>query len=54
MLDEADAQALLRAAQDEQMAALAGPDASPSLVDALASVAGRISIAEYAELMTGC
>ncbi|CAN5842452.1 double-strand break repair helicase AddA [soil metagenome] len=52
ILDEADAQALLRAAQDEQMAALAGHDASPSLVDALASVAGRISIAEYADLMT--
>jgi ATP-dependent helicase/nuclease subunit A len=52
VLDEAEAQALLRHAQDEQMAALARPDAPPALVEALASVAGRISIAEYAELMT--
>src|SRR5262249_42921839 len=37
---------------DEQMAALARPDAPRDLAAALASVAGRISIAEYVELMT--
>jgi ATP-dependent helicase/nuclease subunit A len=52
VLDEAEAQTLLRHAQDEQMEALARRDAPPALVDALAAVAGRISIAEYAELMT--
>jgi len=52
VLDEADAQALLRHAQDEQMEALARDGAAPELVEALACVAGRISIAEYAELMT--
>src|SRR5215813_34630 len=52
VLEEADAQALLRLAQDDQMAALARPDAPPDLVAALASVAGRVSSAEYAELMT--
>jgi ATP-dependent helicase/nuclease subunit A len=52
VLEEADAHVLLRLAQDDQMAALARPDAPPDLVAALASVAGRISIAEYAELMT--
>ncbi len=52
VLDEAEAQALLRHARDEQMEALARPDAPPALVEALAAVAGRISVAEYAELMT--
>src|SRR5260370_5634334 len=52
VLDEAEAQTLLRHAQDEQMEALAPRDAPPALVRALASVANRISIAEYAELMT--
>lgn len=52
VLDETEAQALLRHAQDEQMEALAANEAPQALVDALASVAGRISIAEYAELMT--
>ena len=52
MLDEGDAQTLLRHAQDEQMEALARPDAPADLVDALAAVAGRISVTEYAELMT--
>ncbi len=52
VLDEAEAQTLLRHAQDEQMEALARHDAPPALVDALASVAGKISIAEYADLMT--
>ena len=52
VLDEGDAQTLLRHAQDEQMEALARPDAPADLADALASVAGRISITEYAELMT--
>ncbi|WP_421996882.1 double-strand break repair helicase AddA [Reyranella sp.] len=52
VLDEAEAQALLRDALDEQMEALAQNEAPQELVDALGSVAGRISIAEYAELMT--
>jgi ATP-dependent helicase/nuclease subunit A len=52
VLDEAEAQTLLRHAQDEQMEALARPDAPAALAGALASVASRISIAEYAELMT--
>ncbi len=52
VLDEAEALTLLRHAQDEQMEALAGREAPQELVDALASVAGRISITEYAELMT--
>src|SRR4029453_14893840 len=51
-LDEADARTLLRQAQDEQMEALARPDAPGELAEALASVAGRISVTEYAELMT--
>ena len=51
VLDEAEAQTLLRLAQDEQMEALASHAAPQDLVDALASVANRISIAEYAELM---
>ena len=51
VLDEAEAQALLRHAQDEQMEALARRDAPPALVEALASVAGKISITEYADLM---
>jgi ATP-dependent helicase/nuclease subunit A len=52
VLDEAEAQTLLRHAQDEQMEALARRDAPTALVEALAAVANRISIAEYAELMT--
>jgi ATP-dependent helicase/nuclease subunit A len=52
VLDEAEAQTLLRHAQDEQMEALARRDAPADLVDALAAVAGRVSITEYAELMT--
>ena len=52
VLDEAEAQTLLRHAQDEQMEALARQEAPQDLVDALAFVAGRISITEYAELMT--
>jgi ATP-dependent helicase/nuclease subunit A len=52
VLDEAEAQTLLRHAQDEQMEALARSDAPRPLVEALASVAGKISIAEYADLMT--
>jgi ATP-dependent helicase/nuclease subunit A len=51
VLDEADAQALLRQAQDAQLEALARPDAPTDLTDALAAVANRISITEYAELM---
>jgi ATP-dependent helicase/nuclease subunit A len=52
VLDEAEAQGLLRQAQDEQMAALARDDAPEELRAALATVAGRISVTEYAELMT--
>ncbi len=52
VLDEAEGQTLLRHAQDEQMEALAHRDAPRPLVEALASVAGKISIAEYADLMT--
>jgi ATP-dependent helicase/nuclease subunit A len=52
VLDEAEAQTLLRHAQDDQMEALARPDAPADLVNALAAVAGRVSITEYAELMT--
>src|SRR5260370_33052549 len=51
VLDEAEAATLLRHAQDEQMEALARRDAPQPLVDALATVAGKISISEYAELM---
>jgi ATP-dependent helicase/nuclease subunit A len=51
VMDEAEAATLLRQAQDAQIAALAGDDAAAELQQALATVAGRISIAEYAELM---
>ncbi len=51
VLDEGEAGTILKQAQDEQMAALARRDASPGLRDALAAVAGRISIVEYDELM---
>ena len=52
VLDEAEALTILRQAQDEQMEALARPHAPPALTDALAAVAGKVSIAEYADLMT--
>ena len=52
VMDEADASSLLRQAQDEQIEALTKDDAPQELKDALSAVAGRISIAEYAELMT--
>jgi ATP-dependent helicase/nuclease subunit A len=52
VLEEADAQALLRDAQNEQIAALARPDAPSELAAALACVANRVSIGEYQELMT--
>src|SRR5258707_14988322 len=51
VLDEGEAGTILRQAQDAQMAALARDDAPPALRKALAAVAGRISITEYAELM---
>ena len=51
VLDEAEAQTLLRAAQDEQIDALARADAPAELAAALAAVANRISIGEYPELM---
>jgi ATP-dependent helicase/nuclease subunit A len=52
VLDEAEAAAILSGAQDEQLAALAHDDAPAKLRDALAAVSQRISVAEYAELMT--
>src|SRR6185436_19581843 len=52
VMEEAEAATLLRHAQDEQVEALARDDAPAELSAALATVAGRISIAEYAELMT--
>lgn len=51
VMDEAEAQALLRAAQDEQIETLASADAPAPLKDSLAAVANKVSIAEYAELM---
>ncbi len=51
VLDEGEAGTILKQAQDEQMAALARRDAPPRLRDALAAVAGRISIVEYDEMM---
>jgi ATP-dependent helicase/nuclease subunit A len=51
VLDDAEAETLLRGAQDEQVEALAHDDAPDEVRAALATVAGRISIAEYAELM---
>jgi ATP-dependent helicase/nuclease subunit A len=51
VLDETDAATLLRQAQDEQVAALARDDAPAALRDALAAVANKVSIGEYAELM---
>jgi len=52
VMDEAEAATLLRGAQEAQIEALARPDAPVALRDALAVVAGRVSITEYAELMT--
>src|SRR6201992_29044 len=46
VMDEAEAQTLLRHAQDGQREALARRDAPTALVEALAAVANRISIAE--------
>jgi ATP-dependent helicase/nuclease subunit A len=51
VMDEAEAATLLRQAQDEQVAALAREDAPDEVRTALATVARRISIAEYADLM---
>ncbi len=51
VLDDAEAATLLRAAQDEQIEALAHADAPEEVRTALETVARRISIAEYAELM---
>ena len=51
VLDEGEAGTILKQAQNEQMAALARRDAPPRLRDALAAVAGRISIVEYDEMM---
>lgn len=51
VMDEAEAATLLRGAQDEQVGELARPEAPELLATALATVARRISVAEYAELM---
>jgi ATP-dependent helicase/nuclease subunit A len=51
VMDEAEAATVLRQAQDEQVAELAHPDAPEGLASALAMVARRISVGEYAELM---
>ena len=51
VMDEAEATTLLRQAQDEQVEALAQPQAPEILRIALATVASRISVVEYAELM---
>ncbi|MEI9901902.1 MAG: UvrD-helicase domain-containing protein [Hyphomicrobium sp.] len=51
VMDEAEASTLLRQAQDQQIEMLARDDAPSDLREALATVANRISIAEYAELM---
>lgn len=51
VMDEAEAATLLRAAQDEQIEALARDGAPNAVRSALDTVARRISIAEYAELM---
>ncbi len=51
ILDEAEAQTLLRRAQDEQLDTLARPDAPQPLVDALAAIAGSVSIDSYDGLM---
>ncbi len=51
VLDEAEATTLLRGAQDEQIEALARADAPEAVRTALDTVARRISISEYAELM---
>jgi ATP-dependent helicase/nuclease subunit A len=51
VMDEAEAATLLRQAQDDQVEALAEQDSPELLRAALATVARRISVAEYAELM---
>jgi ATP-dependent helicase/nuclease subunit A len=51
VMDEAEATTLLRQAQDQQIETLARDDAPSALRDALATVANRISITEYADLM---
>ena len=51
VLDEGDAATLLKQAENDQMEALVGPDAPAALKEALATVAGRVSITEYTELM---
>ncbi len=51
VLDEGDAATLLSQAENDQMEALAQSDAPPALRDALAAVAGHVSMTEYTELM---
>ena len=51
VLDEGEAQTLLKQAESEQMEALASDDAPPKLRAALDSVARKVSIGEYTELM---
>ena len=52
VMDETDATHLLRQAQDDQIEALAGPDAPSELNEALTLVAGKVSVGEYTELMS--
>jgi ATP-dependent helicase/nuclease subunit A len=51
VLDEGDAATLLSQSKNDQMEALARTDAPAPLREALATVAGRVSMAEYTELM---
>ena len=51
VLDEGEAASLLRHAQDAQIERLARPGAPEALAKALADVANKASMAEYAELM---
>jgi ATP-dependent helicase/nuclease subunit A len=51
VMDEAQSATLLRQARDDQVEALTHADAPEGLRAALARVAGRISVGEYAELM---
>ena len=51
VMDEGDAATLLSQAENDQMEALARSDAPPPLREALAAVAGRVSMTEYTELM---
>jgi ATP-dependent helicase/nuclease subunit A len=53
VLDEGQAEALLRRARDEQLRELAAEDSDPALRRALSTVGSRISDSEYVRLMDG-